>query len=218
MRPILITAGVLALATTLAPAPALASCEDEIIGYYAVGGAFDPAELPPHANHVFTIAPDGTETTLVMVRWENARRVISFINGMYVLSYDGTFYQGAGWDGPWEAMDLPSQTDGVELGRATNAAIVRNLADATCHGEVDLDGTPVLKYSYLHHAETPGGQSWWKSDFVAYVDPATGMRVRTEEHALQESWAPEPKDSVRVTTFDPMPGYTIANLPEGDQD
>lgn len=201
------------LPALLCTAPVMADCAEEITGFYAEGGLFDPAELTPQEHKAVWVSPDGTETPMNTSRWESATRSISDNNGNFLLSYDRYFYSGPGWDGPWTDMNYPENPDPIEFGRMMNASVTSNLADMECHAEVDLSGTSALKYSYRYSYHAPDDSSWWESDYVLYVDAKTGHRLRTEEYNLIESWAPDPKDTVRVTTVTMMPGYTIPNPP-----
>lgn len=198
--------------------PAHADCESDIRSFYEIGGVFDPATLTPQEHAVSWVAPDGTQTPGNTSRWENANRVVSDNGGQFLLSYDGRFYQGPGWDGPWEDMGYPASEDAIAVGRAMNEIVLANLADMTCHGDVDIDGRPARKFTYAYRAETAGGASWWQSDYVLFIDSATGDRIRTEEHGLIESWAEtsDPKADVRVTSVTARPGYTVPNPPTVD--
>ncbi|MBV7380387.1 hypothetical protein [Maritimibacter dapengensis] len=206
------------IVATCATLPAVAACEDEIRAMYDIGGLFDPAELSPQEHRVVWIAPDGTETPANIARWENANRVVSENGGMFLLSYDGGYFQGPGWDGPWQDMGYPASGDAIEIGRAMNDVVRTNLADMACDGEVEIDGRVARKYSYRYRVETAGGASWWESDYVLFVDTETGNRLRTEERGLIESWAETatPKAETRVTTITQHPGYVVPNAPDAD--
>lgn len=206
-------AAVLTLA--MVPVAAWAGCEEDIRGFYEDGGLFDPAELTPQEHAVTWVEADGSETKGNISRWENASRSISDNNGSFLMSYDGKFYQGPGWDGPWEDMGYPAQGDAVEMGRAMNAVVAAHLAETDCAGKVKVNGTKALKYTYHYRVETSGGASWWESDYTLYVNAKTGERLRTEERNLKESWAPDVVKHLRVTDVTPMPGYTIPNAPDG---
>lgn len=117
-------------------------------------------------------------------------------------------------DGPWTDTGSDNPYDAMEFARDMNASSAASITEATCDGEVDVEGRTLLRYAYRVRTETAGGQSWWESDQVLYIDPTTGRMAITEEHNLMESWAPEPKDYVRVTTAVYGTDFAIA-APEG---
>lgn len=197
-------------------APVLAdTCEDEIRALYsAPDGLFDPANLVPQEHAVTWVYPDGTTAPYNTARWESPARVLNESNNGYYLLYDGAYYQGPGWEGPWTSMGQGSDDDPIAFARGMNDSVLASLEDMRCDGEVDLEGRKVLRYAYHARTEPPEVGSWWEANYVLYVDAETGQRVRIEEHALSESWAPVAKEEVRVTRVTLLPGYTIPNPPK----
>ncbi|WP_298492905.1 hypothetical protein [uncultured Maritimibacter sp.] len=193
------------------------ACEDDIRALYsAPDGLFDPTNLVPQEHAAVWEFPDGTTAPYNTARWESPTRVLNeTANGFYLL-YDGAFYQGTSWDGPWTAMGQTIDYDPVDFARSMNDSVLANLADMRCDGEVELEGRKVLRYAYHARTEPPEGGSWWEADLVLYVDAKTGQRVRMEEHALSESGAPGAKDEIRVTRVTPLPGYTIPDPPAAE--
>lgn len=186
----------------LCAAPACAdACLDEVRGMYLdEGGVFDPAFKIPHEEVTVQRMPDGSEVPVVTARWQAPDQVISaFPGGSFMLLWGQDFYQGTSWEGPWTDTGSDNPYDAMEFALAMNAAAAATITAATC-AEVDLNGQTLRRYAYHVRTEPPGVGSWWESDQVVYVDPATGRMVVTEEHGLMESWAPEPKDYVKVTT------------------
>lgn len=201
----------------LAATPLLAdACLDEVKAMYLEdGGVFDPAFDIQHQEVTFNRMPDGTEQIVVTARWQAPDQVISaFPDGRFMLLWGQDFYDGSSWDGPWTDTGSDNPYDAMEFARDMNASSAASITEATCDGEVDVEGRTLLRYAYRVRTETAGGQSWWESDQVLYIDPETGRMAITEEHNLMESWAPEPKDYVRVTTADYGTDFAIA-APEG---
>ncbi|MBV7408398.1 hypothetical protein [Maritimibacter sp. DP1N21-5] len=190
------------------------ACEDEIRALYgAPDGVMDPSNLVPQEHQVVWEYPDGTKVFYNTARWESPARVLNETpNGFYLL-FDGSFYQGASWEGPWEPMGQDIDYDPVDFARGLNASVQASLRDVRCDGTVDLDGREALRFGFFARVEPPGGGSWWEATHVLYVDPVTKQRLRIEEHRLSESWAPEVKEETRVTTVTLLPGYTIPNPP-----
>lgn len=169
--------------------------------YLAPGGAFDPAMEIPHEEVTITRAPDGSETPVVTARWQAADQVISgFPGGNFMLLWGQDFYQGPSWEGPWTDTGQDNPFQGEDFARAMNENAAASITAATCNGVVSHEGRELVRYTYHLRTEPPGGHSWWEADQVVYLDPETGRMMITEEHGLMESWAPEPKDSVRITT------------------
>ncbi|MEC7763452.1 MAG: hypothetical protein VX874_16235 [Pseudomonadota bacterium] len=189
----------------LATAPAFADdCLDEVRAMYLdEGGVFDPVFEIQHQEVSVNRMPDGTEVPVVTARWQAPDQVISaFPGGQYMLLWGQDFYQGASWDGPWTDTGSDNPYDAMEFALAMNQSAAASIESATCDGPVEVGGRTLLRYAYHVRTEPPGGQSWWESDQVVYVDPETGRMAITEEHNLMESWAPEPKGYVKVTTAD----------------
>ena len=202
----------LVLPLLFATAPALAdACLDEVRGLYLdEGGPFDPTFEVPHEKVTIQRAPEGTETPVVTARWQAADQVISQLpSGSYMLLWGQDFYQGASWDGPWEDTGSDNPYDAVDYAREMNASAAANLSDAQCDGIVDVEGRALVRYRYHVRTETGAG-SWWESDTTLYVDPETNRTAIMEERGLMESWAPEPKDSVKITTVDYDVDFTLA--------
>jgi hypothetical protein len=203
------------LIALIAPPAFADACLDEVRGMYLdEGGVFDPTFEIRHEKVTVTRETDGTETPVVTARWQAADQVISQLpTGTYMLLWGQDFYQGASWDGPWTDTGSDNPYDAVEYARGMNESAAASLTGAECDGRVDVDGRELTRYRY-HVRIEPGAGSWWESDVTLYVDPETNRLAIMEEHGLMESWAPEPKDSVKVTTVDYDVDFTIA-APEG---
>lgn len=199
MRLLAFTA-LLAIAAPLAPAHA-ASCEKQIKRLYD-GGALDPFKRGPREEVTVETAPDGSEVSRRIVRWETPVRVATKMNGMVILQYGAEVYMGQDWDGPW-ARQQDLTYDPEEQARGVSKTYTENMSGAECPGKTDLEGQKVEVYRFSYEAGSEQGGSWWSGDLTLFVGK-DGL-VRQEERNIAASWAPEPKDSVTVTTITPLP-------------
>lgn len=182
------------------PGAALAdACTAEIAALFE-GGPLDPFVRPNRVETTVQVAPDGTETPMSVVRWDGPLKSINAVGGTFYMAIGTKAWQGPSLDGPWTFNGIMGDYDPNDVTRNTTRSMAANVTEASCDGAVDLDGTEAVKYSFRTKTDPNQFGSWWGGLYTVYIGAESGQKLREDVAEYIASWAPDPVETVQVTT------------------
>lgn len=189
----------------LLSSPAAADpCRDEIAALFT-GDALDPFARPKRREVTMRVMPDGTETLVTDVEWEAVTRSISESGGNFYLVHGLDMWSGPTRDGPWTHTGQKLPEDFEQMTRQMADQNAANISEADCPGTVEVEGRPLIQYTYRTKTDPSRHGSWFGGLYTAYIDPETGQLARLEIRDSIASWAPDPASHTDITTvtYDP---------------
>ena len=192
----------------LTPSAFAQSCEDSVAELFK-SGPLNPLNRTGWRETTVQVAEDDSESTIIEAVWQNPARVRSVSNGTYIIAINSDTWTAPSEDGPWTASGATLPPDIEAYHQANNDALMRNVTEVSCPGEVEIDGRSLTKYIYRTVTDPNEYGIWFGGLFNTFIDPKTGKLARIEVSDSVGSWAPEPAKGKTVTTYSYDPTITI---------
>lgn len=180
------------------------ACLDEVKALFRA--ELDPFNRKSYRSVKTVFGEDGKEQLVFDNIVENPLETISGNRGgPFGLVVDQQVWTGPTQEGPWTPSPTPPAfpADRKSAYEETQAQMLSRMADATCHGEVDLDGAKYLHYEYVVRPpeDKPAGKMWFAESDKIWIDPATRQVARWEQTDFQTSFLPGVSKERHVILF-----------------
>lgn len=212
-RTVLVLAAVLAI--PVPPAAAAEDCLEIVRQIYR--DDLDPFARPPYRSVRIHRNAAGDKTAGFDNRVETPLRTISQVHGgAAALVIDRESWTGPGPEGPWTPAPAHFPADRAAVIARERAQSLANLADARCHGEVEVEGQTLLHYGFTTRTDPDPerGGLWFGAREEVFLDPGTRRVMRWERSDFVSSFAGEPSGERSVETFEYDDAVTV-RPPEG---
>ncbi len=178
------------------------SCLDEVKALYQK--EWNPFLRKPYRSVKTVYSPDGTKLRTFENVVETPLKTISGISGGEMgLVIDHETWTGPTADGPWTKAPFDLPKNRKESLDANYQLEIEGLSEAVCHGEVELQGRPHLKYEF-HVRTAPNpllGGLWAAARNTIWLDIDTRMVTQWEQTDFETSFQPELNKERQVTVF-----------------
>jgi hypothetical protein len=169
----------------------------------------DTTTWTPHRSTVYIRSANGKSIAVGENVIESPERSIGTIKGSNesTLFFDGRAWIGRAPNGPWRPAPAGMVPQQIASLKETHAQQLRNLRDAECHGEQELDGRRTVVYTYFTKTDPDPalGGFWFGGKARVFLDAASQSVLRWDQFdSVGSSSFGAPGDVTEVRyVFDP---------------